>query len=123
MSGEELSRRQFGKRAAVSTALGSMGILGSNLIAHDSPSPPVASAEDQPPAIAEPIPPSSIPIELLLLEVVRQLNPDRKLTHQHLIEVRRDIANELRKAQAIRAVPLTNAHEPAAMFAAYRGER
>jgi hypothetical protein len=117
MSDIELNRRQFGKRAGA-TALGSLALLGPG---RDLPSQSALGEEHQP-AIAEPIPPAPVPVEILLLEVVRKLNPDRKLTHQYLHEVRRDIANELRKAKAIRQVPLTNANEPAAMFAAYRAE-
>jgi hypothetical protein len=96
-----------------------MAFLGSEVVSQQ-PLVSNASGEEHQPAIAEPIPPSPIPVELLLLEVVRQLNPDRKLTHQYLREIRRDIANELRKAKAIRAVPLDNANEPALTFAAYR---
>jgi hypothetical protein len=120
MSDRELNRRQFGKRAAGATAAGSLALLGTGLVSQSASSLPAALGDDHPPAIAEPIPPSPLPLELLLLEVVRQLNPDRNLTHQYLSEIRRDIANELRKAKAIRKVPLQNANEPAALFAAYR---
>jgi hypothetical protein len=113
----ELNRRQFGKRAAVTTAAGSLSLLGTAIVAEGN-----AAVGDPPPAIAEPIPPQPIPVDLLLLEVLRQMHPDRKLTHHDLREIRRDIAHELRRAEAIRAVPLSNANEPAAMFAAYRGE-
>lgn len=122
MSDTELNRRQFGKRAATSTTLGSITLFGAGLVSETSSPMPKALGQEHQPAIAEPIPPSSIPVEVLLLEVVRQLHPDRNLTHQYLHEVRRDIANELRRAKAIRQVPLQNANEPAATFAAYREE-
>jgi hypothetical protein len=121
-SNSEVNRRQFAKRAVVTTAAGSLSLLGTSLILQNDSSVPAAFGEEHQPAIAEPIPPESIPVDLLLLEVVRQLHPDRKLTHQHLREIRRDIAHELHRAKAIRSVPLRNANEPAAMFAAYRGE-
>jgi hypothetical protein len=121
MSDVELNRRQFGKRAASLTAVGSLTALGTGLVSEEASSVHKALGDEHPPAIAEPIPPSPIPVELLLLEVVRQLNPDRNLTHQYLDEIRRDIASELRRAKAIRKVPLQNANEPAALFAAYRG--
>ncbi|MCA9070703.1 MAG: hypothetical protein KDA84_17355 [Planctomycetaceae bacterium] len=116
MTDRELSRRQFGKQAATTAVLGSLVIGGS-----DSKS--IAnSSEDPAPAIAEPIPPQSIPIDLLLLEVVRQMYPDRKLTHDILREIRRDIRSDLRRAKAIRSVPLHNGNEPAGLFAAYHPE-
>jgi hypothetical protein len=123
MLDRELNRRQFGKHAAGATAAGSLALLATGLVPPNPQSVSSALAEDHPPAIAEPIPPSPIPVEILLLEVVRQLNPDRKLTHEYLEEVRRDIANELRRAKVLRAFPLQNANEPAAMFAAYRAEQ
>ena len=110
MPDSELNRRDFGKRAALTTAFGSMSLLGT--------AAPAAATHQ--PAIAEPIPPHEIPVDLLLLEVVRQLYPDRKLTRPLLEEIRRDIRHDLRRASAIRSVPLTNANEPAALFAAYR---
>ncbi len=110
MPDPNLNRRQFGKHAAASALL-----LG-------AASGSSAEADDHQPAIAEPIPPQSIPVDLLLLEVVRQLFPERKLTRPILGEIRRDIRSDLRRSQAIREVPLNNANEPAALFAAYREE-
>ena len=118
MSENEFNRRQFGKHAA--SALGAASLLG---VAGSAADPTPEENGDPPPAIAEPIPPQPIPIELLLLEVVRQRHLDRKLNHHFLDEIRRDIKSELRRARAIREVPLTNADEPAGMFAAYRNER
>ena len=121
MSNSPLNRRQFGKRAAATSAAGSLSLIATSLLAPPPDAVKTAMA-DEPPAIAEPIPPQDVPLEYLLLEVVRQLYPDRKLSHQRLREVAADIAQELRRAKTIRAVPLTNANEPAAMFAAYRSE-
>lgn len=112
----EFNRRQFGKRAARTSALGSLALLGSQSEST------AESSESVPPAIAEPIPPHPIPVDLLLLEVIRQKYPDRKLTHHILREIRRDLRSELRRAKAIRSVPLQNANAPAALFAAYRAE-
>ena len=114
MSEQELSRRQFGRRAVQATALAGTGLI--------SQGNPPAGAADHQPAIAEPIPPTDIPVDLLLMEVVRRLYPDRKLTPEYLLEIRRDIATDLRRARAIRSVPLQNSDEPAALFAAYRND-
>ncbi len=121
MPHSELNRRDFGKKAALTTALGSLSLFQPAGVSRGEEAAD-AAAEKPEPAIAEPIPPESIPVDLLLLEVVRQLYPDRKLTRPILEDIRRDIRHELRRAAAIKAVPLTNADEPAALFAAYRGE-
>lgn len=118
MAENDMNRRQFGKRAAVASAAGSLAILGGAGSAEDA----ADETGEHRPAVAEPIPPNQIPVELLLLEVIRQRHPNRELNHHFLDEIRRDIRGELNRARAIREVPLTNADEPAAIFAAYRDQ-
>ena len=120
MAESEFNRRQFGKRAAVTTAFGSFSLWGRPRMVQGQEPTQDTSDGDHQPAIAEPIPRPPIPLELVLLEVIRQTVSDRRLTDDVLEEIRRDISHELRRADRLRSVKLDNGDEPAATFAAYR---
>jgi hypothetical protein len=57
----------------------------------------------------------------LLLELIKRLDPER-LKSEHLDLVRADLAANLERSARLSAFPLTNADEPAPVFAAWRSE-
>jgi hypothetical protein len=57
----------------------------------------------------------------LLLELVKRLDPDR-LTDEHLEQLRIDLASNQQRSKRLSGFPLTNADEPAPVFAAWRSE-
>ncbi|HQU45534.1 MAG TPA: hypothetical protein PK867_22165 [Pirellulales bacterium] len=77
-----------------------------------------ASAED--PLAAAPDLSSVPPIELLL-ELVRRIDPEQ-LKREHLEQLRGDLEVNLQRSARLSAFALTNADEPAPIFAAWRSE-
>ena len=75
------------------------------------PNPQPTPAPQQPP----PQPPS--PLALALVEVAR-LRFGEKLSEEDMTRLRRDVAGNLRAADALRAVKLKNADEPDFVFSA-----
>ena len=76
----------------------------------------VAPPNPQPtPSPQQPPPPS--PLALALVEVAR-LRFGEKLSEEDMTRLRRDIAGNLRAADALRAVKLKNADEPDFVFSA-----
>lgn len=57
----------------------------------------------------------------LLLELIRRIDPGR-LQREHLDQLRADLAVNLQRSSRLSAFPLTNADEPAPVFAAWRSE-
>lgn len=57
----------------------------------------------------------------LLLELVKRIDPER-LKSEHLDLVRADLEANLQRSARLSAFPLTNADEPAPVFAAWRSE-
>ena len=57
----------------------------------------------------------------LLLELVKRIDPER-LKSEHLDSVRADLEANLQRSARLSAFPLTNADEPAPVFAAWRAE-
>jgi hypothetical protein len=64
---------------------------------------------------------SSVPSTELLLELIKRMDPER-LTAEHLDSLRADLAGNLERSARLSAFPLTNADEPAPVFAAWRSE-
>jgi hypothetical protein len=57
----------------------------------------------------------------LLLELIKRIDPER-LGSEHLDLLRSDLAVNLQRSARLSAFPLTNADEPAPIFAAWRSE-
>lgn len=57
----------------------------------------------------------------LFLELVKRIDPDR-LNSEHLDQLRNDLAVNLQRSARLSAFALTNADEPAPVFAAWRSE-
>lgn len=57
----------------------------------------------------------------LLLELVRRIDPDR-LKEEQLEQLRGDLELNLQRSKVLSAFALTNADEPAPVFAAWRAE-
>jgi hypothetical protein len=78
----------------------------------------VAAADDKPFSDADLG--SAKPLELLLA-LVKQADPDR-LKSEHLEQLRLDLQLNLLRSAVLSSFPLTNADEPAPIFAAWRSE-
>jgi hypothetical protein len=76
-----------------------------------------AAAADEPKTIER----SSTSTVELLLELVRRIDPDR-LKQEHLDQLRGDLELNLQRSKVLSAFALTNADEPAPVFAAWRSE-
>jgi hypothetical protein len=57
----------------------------------------------------------------LLVELIKRLDPER-LKSEHLDLLRADLSANLQRSARLSAFPLTNADEPAPVFAAWRSE-
>ncbi|HWB08115.1 MAG TPA: hypothetical protein VG826_02635 [Pirellulales bacterium] len=57
----------------------------------------------------------------LLLELIKRVDPER-LKAEHLDLLRADLLANLQRSARLSAFPLTNADEPAPVFAAWRSE-
>lgn len=57
----------------------------------------------------------------LLLELIKRIDPER-LKSEHLDSLREDLAANLERSARLSAFALTNADEPAPVFAAWRSE-
>lgn len=105
MPKHDFSRRDF---AAV-VAGGAAGLtLGTNTSADE---PKAATAFDV----------SAAPAVDLLLDLIRRVDPER-LKSEHLEQLRGDVELNLRRSKTLSAFALTNADEPAPVFAAWRSE-
>lgn len=80
----------------------------------------VAAAADEPKEKATTGLATVEPIELLL-ELVKRVDPER-LKSEHIDQLRSDLAVNLQRSARLSAFALTNADEPAPIFAAWRSE-
>jgi hypothetical protein len=99
-----IDRRNFAARLT-----GVVAALGGPLAVADEPK--VAETSDLT-AVA--------PMELLL-ELIKRIDPER-LKAEHLELLRADLAGNHERSARLSAFPLTNADEPAPVFAAWRSE-
>ena len=109
------SRRRFAK--TVAAALVAAPLAG--VVAQTPPKPKEATAQPNPPPTPspqqQPQPPS--PLALAYVEVAR-LRFGEHLSEEDITRLRRDIAANLRSADALRAVKLKNSDEPDFVFSA-----
>lgn len=104
MTNNHISRRELIKCASAAAA----ALTGTLAVADE---PEKAAAPD----LAEVTPTE------LLLELVKRIDPQR-LKSEHLDLVRADLEANLQRSARLSAFPLTNADEPAPVFAAWRAE-
>lgn len=98
------------RRGFVKSLVGAAaGLAGSVAIAADESNP--ATMPDL----------TDAPAAELLLELIKRVDPER-LKAEHLDLVRADLAVNLQRSARLSAFPLTNADEPAPVFAAWRAE-
>lgn len=111
MSRPAVNRRTFAKQlAAGSLAAGPLAV-GIPLAADEPAKPQTPPApQPQPPAPAE-----------LVLKLLAQFYP-RPLDEAQQAEVLRQIAEDQARSKILSSFPLTNADEPAPVFAAWRSE-
>lgn len=130
MADVPLDRRAF---ACSLAATGAAALAGCG-----SPAPPPAKIVEEPiakvelpklepkiePPKLDPLEPAPEPVKPkpadLLLDLVRHLYPDR-LEPNHLAVILGELQRQLARSQVLSSFPLTNADEPASVFAAYRG--
>ena len=122
MSEQELDRRSFGRRlagTAITTAV-TAGLATS--AAPRAAAEDKASEENEAPAEAK-APEALIdqPPAELLLALVRQKYP-HPLTEEQADAIRSQLAWYWQRSAVLSSFPLTNADEPAPIFAAYRGK-
>jgi hypothetical protein len=126
MADVPLDRRAFGCTLAASGAAALAG-CGAAPPAPPKLEPPVATKD---PPKTEAVPPKVEPVDKptlterkpaeLLLDLVRQQYPER-LEPAHLATIQGELQRQLARSQVLSSFPLTNADEPAPVFAAYRG--
>ena len=104
MNRNDINRRHF----AVHLAGGAAALTGSFAVAEETPAK--AAADLAAASSAE-----------LLLELVKRLDPER-LTSEHLEQLRSDLALNQQRSKVLSSFALTNADEPAPVFAAWRAE-
>ncbi len=131
MSEQELDRRSFARRlagTALTTAVtASLATTAApRAAADDKPQAPAAdvNAPDDVNAPAEPKAPQALvdqPPTELLLALVRQKYP-HPLTAEQADAIRSQLAWYWQRSAVLSSFPLTNADEPAPIFAAYRGQ-
>lgn len=100
----KLPRRRF----AATLAGGAAAMASSLALAADDDAKPSAEL-------------ASVPSAELLLELIKRSDPER-LKNEHLEQLRGDLAVNLARSARLSAFPLTNADEPAPVFAAWRSE-
>jgi hypothetical protein len=104
MADQAIDRRSFAARVtgAAAALTGTLAVADEPKTAQTSDLTAVASTE-------------------LLLELIKRIDPER-LQREHLDLLRDDLAANLQRSARLSAFPLTNADEPAPVFAAWRSE-
>ena len=118
-SDQSVNRREFAKRVALGAgAIPLAGCLNEKAAAEPETSDKKKPSEkkDAPKKVAPPSPAD------LLLDVVNQQYPHAKLDAETLRHVHAEIRQNLRTSKILSEFPLTNADEPAFVFAAYRDD-
>lgn len=100
---DPITRRKFASLVAAGTALTAAG--------------PVQADDDKP--AEAPKPPS--PIDLLV-DLVKQKYPDKRLDEAALEEVRSDFRHFLGRSKVLSSFPLKNGDEPGFVFSAWRAD-
>jgi hypothetical protein len=112
MSLPEIDRRRFHRALG---AMSAAGLADMSLAAESNASPPAAKP-------AEPAPVSAKLSEVeLYLALIASFDPEH-LTAEHLAALRDEVAANLSASRTLSDFPLTNADEPAPVFAAWRAE-
>ncbi|HUY88854.1 MAG TPA: hypothetical protein VMV10_08985 [Pirellulales bacterium] len=114
MSRPTVNRRTFAKSIAKRIAAGSLAAgplaLGAPLVAAEPQKSATPPAPEQPPPPAE-----------LILQLLAQFYP-RPLDEAQRAEIVRQIAEDQARSKILSGFALTNADEPAPVFAAWRSE-
>ena len=79
----------------------------------------VALSDERPKAASPDL--GNVTVSELLLELVKRIDPER-LKSDHWDLVRADLEANLQRSARLSAFPLTNADEPAPVYAAWRSE-
>lgn len=116
MSLPEIDRRRFHRVLGAMSAAGlAAGLADPSLAAESNVSSPTAKP-------AEPAPDSAKLSEVeLYLALIASFDPEH-LTAAHLAALRDEVAANLSASRTLSNFPLTNADEPAPVFAAWRAE-
>jgi hypothetical protein len=118
-SEQSVNRREFAKRVALGTGVIPLaGCLNKEAAADSDISDKKKTPEkkDAPKKVTPPSPAD------LLLDVVNQQYPHAKLDAETLRHIHAEIRQNLRTSKILSEFPLTNADEPAFVFAAYRDD-
>lgn len=115
MSLSEIDRRRFHRALGVLSAAGLAGGLADSAVAAE---PDARSAA---PEAAESAASTKLGEVELYLAMIARLDAER-LTAEHLAALRDEVAGNLSASRTLSAFPLTNADEPAPVFAAWRAE-
>ncbi|MBQ16948.1 MAG: hypothetical protein CMJ65_07470 [Planctomycetaceae bacterium] len=113
-----VNRREFARRVAAGTAV--VGLAGSESSSAprptDKPKTPGSKKPAKPAAEPEPPPPPA-----LLLEMIRQRYPDKRLDDdQILAAIYGELRSHLARSRRLSQSPLENSDEPGFVFSAFR---
>ena len=117
MSTESVNRRDFAKRVAIGATLPLTATLGTATAASDQK--PRQAKKPQPEKKQLAKPPSQAD---LLLEVVKQRYPCKRLDDSVLSAIRNDLRGDMARSKVLSRFPLKNSDEPRFVFAAYRND-
>jgi len=116
MPNESIPRREFARRVAVGAAVPLTATLKTAATAADKTQ---QSEKPQPEKKTKVEPPSQAD---LLLEVVKQRYPDKRLDKTVLNAIRNDLRGDINRSKVLSNFPLKNWDEPGFVFAAYRND-
>ena len=109
---DPVNRRDFARTIAAATPATAATALETN--AADAPQKTSQKSDDE--TTANPAPP---PPAVLVLEIIRQQYPDKRLDDQDVLQgIYNDIRGDIARSGRLSSFPLQNADEPGFLFAA-----
>ncbi len=117
-SSQPVNRREFARRVAAGTAV--VGLAGGESSANPQPTDPPAKPSDKP---ADKTEPEAPPPAALLLEVIRQRYPDKRLDDEKVLAaIYAELRSHLARSRRLSQSALDNSDEPGFVFSAYRSD-
>ncbi len=114
---EGLSRREFAKAAALTTAA---VLVPSELISQEQKPAPEAAKESSAPASAKLSPESQAEADTAYETLMRKYG--KRFTDEQKMDIKRLVNQQQGALDKLRAAKVTNSDEPAAVFQIYTGE-
>jgi hypothetical protein len=114
---DELSRREFAKAAALTTAA---VLVPAELLAQEQKPAPEASKENTAPAGLKLSPDSQAEADAAYEILMRKYG--QRFTKEQKAEIKRLVSQQQSALDKLRSAPVNNSEEPATVFQIYRGE-